>query len=555
MKVQFPYNPILIDKIKNIPGRSWSPTEKVWYFPDEYLSLAIQIISPHYPEIAASLRDYALQEETASELLLDIGSAASVEDLTTPEAKDFVESVTKRLQLPYELYPYQKLCVAFLEAVETKGALVADAMGLGKTIETLAWLSLYPDRRPVMVISPASVKRVWHREITKWLPNETAQLIKNGRDKFEPGKDFYIINYDLIWRMEDQIKGLKISTTVFDEVTAIKETKAKRSKAAKKIGKKSTYVLGLSGTPILNRPIEFFNFLNLVNPSVFSNYFKFGLRYGNPRSIKIKGGRQIWSFPGATNLQELRNLIKPLMLRRLKSQVLTQLPDKRREVLYLDLPSRFTKEYREGERNLIQQISEFKQNPDLQKTDLLATLARLRHMVGLGKVDTACDFIRTFAENKDKLVVFGHHHDVLDEIEVTLKKENIKFVRVDGSTRSEDRQERIDIFQKDPEYSIFLATTAMGMGVTLTAASNSLFLERQWSPAVEEQMEDRLHRIGQKRGVIAWYLQVENTIDERMERIVNEKRNILGQILDTKEEEILEKGVMEEILEDYKATS
>jgi len=95
----------------------------------------------------------------------------------------------------------------------------------------------------------------------------------------------------------------------------------------------------------------------------------------------------------------------------------------------------------------------------------------------------------------------------------------------------------------------------MGMGVTLTAASNSLFLERQWSPAVEEQMEDRLHRIGQKRGVIAWYLQVENTIDERMERIVNEKRNILGQILDTKEDEILERGVMEEILEDYKVTS
>ena len=424
-------------------------------------------------------------------------------------------------------------------------------MGLGKTVETLAWLSLYPKRRPVMIVAPASVKRNWYREIQKWLPDEPIQLINSSKDEFEADKNFYIINYDLIWRMEEKIYDLSISTTIFDEVTAIKESKAKRSKVAKQIGKDSKYVLGLSGTPILNRPIEFFNFLNLIKPDQFSNYFKFGLRYGNPKSINIKGGRKSWSFPGATNLQELRNLLKPIMIRRSKQQVLTELPDKRRETLYLDLPSKLTKEYRTTERDLIQQLKDFKQDPNLQKSDLLATLAALRHIVGHAKVENACEFIRTFVDSGDKLVVFGHHRDVLDAIETILKQENIKFVRADGSTKNEDRQERIDIFQNNPEYQIFLATTAMGMGVTLTAASNSLFVERQWSPAMEEQMEDRLHRIGQKRGVIAWYLQVENTVDERMEKIVREKRSILEQVLDANEEEILERSVVNEILETY----
>ena len=551
MKVQFPYNPILIDEIKSIPGRSWDPADKSWSFPDEYLGLAIQTIAPHYPEIAASLNEYALKEESTSPALLDISNAASVSDLTTVEANNLVERIRERLQLPHKLYPYQELCVAFLEAVEARGALVADAMGLGKTVETLAWLSLYPKRRPVMIVAPASVKRNWYREIQKWLPDEPIQLINSSKDEFEADKNFYIINYDLIWRMEEKIYDLSISTTIFDEVTAIKESKAKRSKVAKQIGKDSKYVLGLSGTPILNRPIEFFNFLNLIKPDQFSNYFKFGLRYGNPKSINIKGGRKSWSFPGATNLQELRNLLKPIMIRRSKQQVLTELPDKRRETLYLDLPSKLTKEYRTTERDLIQQLKDFKQDPNLQKSDLLATLAALRHIVGHAKVENACEFIRTFVDSGDKLVVFGHHRDVLDAIETILKQENIKFVRADGSTKNEDRQERIDIFQNNPEYQIFLATTAMGMGVTLTAASNSLFVERQWSPAMEEQMEDRLHRIGQKRGVIAWYLQVENTVDERMEKIVREKRSILEQVLDANEEEILERSVVNEILETY----
>ena len=301
----------------------------------------------------------------------------------------------------------------------------------------------------------------------------------------------------------------------------------------------------------MNRPIEFFNFLNLIMPKQFSNYFKFGLRYGNPKSISIKGGRKVWSFPGATNLQELRNLLKPIMIRRSKQQVLTELPDKRREMLYLDLPAKFTKEYRATERILIQQLRAFKQDPNLQKADLLALLASLRHLVGLAKVENACEFIKTFADSGDKLVVFGHHHDVLDGIASILEQENIKFVRADGKTKSEDRQKRIDVFQNNPEYKIFLATTAMGMGVTLTAASNSLFVERQWSPAMEEQMEDRLHRIGQKRGVISWYLQVENTVDERMAKIVNEKRSVLEQILDASEDEILERSVINEILETY----
>ena len=555
MKLSFPYNPQLIEQIKTIPQRSWNPNDKTWEIPDEFLATAINYIRPHYPDVAQGLEDYALNAKSASPLLMELGESASTLDLTSPETKEIVEKVRNDLNLPYTLYPYQELCVAFMETAESKGILIADAMGLGKTIETIAWLSLHPELSSTVIVTPASVKLNWQRELQKWIPNSKVQVIKNGSDTFKDDQDFYIVNYDLIWRMEDKMLELDYKTLVLDEVTYIKEGKSKRTKMAKKLGKTAEKVIGLSGTPILNRPIEFFNFLNMTDSKLFSNLISFGTRYCGGKQISIPsrfGRRMIWNFNGATNLTELGTLLKPFTIRRLKSQVLTELPDKRREFLYLDLPKKFKTAYLANEKKLIWELSDVNAGASLQSTDILSLLGRLRHIIGQAKADVAKEYIQQFVNSGDKLLVFGHHHDVLDSLETYLSKEGINYVRADGSTNAENRDKAITKFQTDDKCLVFLATTAMGMGVTLTAASNALFIERQWSPGMEEQMEDRVHRIGQKRGVIVWYMQIEDTIDERMSKVVENKRGIITEILDESRGESIEgSSLVDEVLESY----
>ena len=554
MKLNFPYNPALIEKIKTIPTRTWLPDEKAWQVSDEFADRAIGYIGEYYPQIANGLATLAEQTRGASAVLLELGGSASISDLKSPDALANVEDIRNKLSLPYDLFPYQELCVAYMEEVykEGNGILIADEMGLGKTIEAIAWLSLHPEIRPVMVVCPASVKQNWYREIKKWIPDANVQLIRNGKDTFESGNDFYVINYDLIWRLKD-IDSVNIESIIFDEVTAIKESKAKRSKTSKRLGRKAKYVIGLSGTPIMNRPIEFYNFLNMIAPKEFNNWVYFGTRYCGGRQIRI-GNRQIWQFSGATNLNELGKRLKSLMLRRKKEQVLTELPAKRRQTMYLELPYKYRKEYIKKEKDLIWSLDALKSDRSLQVPDVLAKLGLLRHAIGMAKVEIANSYIKQVTESDNKLVVFAHHQDVLNKLEENVKNAKIKYVRADGSTPTEDRQKYIDRFQEDDNCKVFLASSAMGMGITLTAASNALFVERQWSPSLEEQMEDRIHRIGQDRGVLIQYMQVENTFDERMAKVINNKREIMSQVLDSGSESNkvdMEDSAIDEVLKSY----
>ena len=554
MKLNFPYNPALIEKIKTIPTRTWLPDEKAWQVSDEFADRAIGYIGEYYPQIANGLATLAEQTRGASAVLLELGGSASISDLKSPDALANVEDIRNKLSLPYDLFPYQELCVAYMEEVykEGNGILIADEMGLGKTIEAIAWLSLHPEIRPVMVVCPASVKQNWYREIKKWIPDANVQLIRNGKDTFESGNDFYVINYDLIWRLKD-IDSVNVESIIFDEVTAIKESKAKRSKTSKRLGRKAKYVIGLSGTPIMNRPIEFYNFLNMIAPKEFNNWVYFGTRYCGGRQIRI-GNRQIWQFSGATNLNELGKRLKSLMLRRKKEQVLTELPAKRRQTMYLELPYKYRKEYIKKEKDLIWSLDALKSDRSLQVPDVLAKLGLLRHAIGMAKVEIANSYIKQVTESDNKLVVFAHHQDVLNKLEENVKNAKIKYVRADGSTPTEDRQKYIDRFQEDDNCKVFLASSAMGMGITLTAASNALFVERQWSPSLEEQMEDRIHRIGQDRGVLIQYMQVENTFDERMAKVINNKREIMSQVLDSGSESNkvdMEDSAIDEVLKSY----
>ena len=534
MLIKFPYNKELIEEIKNIPGRTYSPAEKGWIIPDQFLIMAAEMIQPYYPFIADTVRDYSTiftPPATTTEMTM----ARDIDDLDTRSSKKAVKDIKDKLQIPYDLYPYQEIAVAFLEERDktSRGALVGDQPGLGKTIEALSWLSLSP-KRPVLVITQASIKRNWYREIEKWLPNSTIQILNQGKDTIDSDADFVIINYDLIWRkgIEEQLLKRKFPVVIYDEVTSIKEPSAKRTKTAKKLGRRAEFNIGLSGTPILNRPIEFYNILNLIDPKQFTSHFKFGMRYCNGFHNGFG-----YVFKGSSHINELREQIKPLMIRRLKEDVLTELPAKSRRTIYIDMPGKYYQEYIAAENNLVETLQGLPSGKVSQEYEdsrmwVLSKLNYLRHIVGLSKAEEAEEIIKNFVDAGEKLVVFAHHHDVMDLMDEYLTKDKVNHVKVDGRTELTNRQTAIDTFQNDPKCMVFLASTAMGMGVTLTAASNALFVERQWTPGIEEQMEDRLHRIGQTNGVLIHYMQVEHSLDEKMDRLVENKRAVLNEVLD-----------------------
>ena len=557
MLVQFPYNKELIDEIKSIPGRKYRPNDRGWDIPEAFLPTAAEMIRPHYPNIADTISDYFTLTSDGP-TLEDMSTAKVEEDLSESDSLKILEDVRERLNTPSPLYSYQELAVAFLEArIGTRGALIGDQPGLGKTIEALAFCSLHPQVNPILVVTQASIKRNWYREVEKWLPGTSIQIIDQGKDKVASDADVVIVNYDLIWRanIEKQLLARKFQIVIFDEVTYLKERSAKRTKAARKLGKAAEFTIGLSGTPILNRPIEFYTFLNMISPKQFSSQFQFGMRYCNGYHNGFG-----YTFKGASRVSELRQLIHPLMIRRRKDEVLTELPEKSRQNIYIDMPGSYFQNYRAAELDLVQSLKSL--SPDAEENDdasqeyenkrmwLLSKLNFLRHLVGLAKAEAAEEIITNFVDSGEKLVVFGHHHDVMDAMDTYLTKKKIGHVKVDGRTPNQDRQALIDRFQEEDDCMVFLASTAMGMGVTLTAASNALFVERQWTPGMEEQMEDRIHRIGQNRGVFIHYMQVENSIDAKMAKLVEYKRDVLAAVLDGEKQRDRGESIINELLSD-----
>lgn len=556
MLVQFPYNKELIDEIKSIPGRKYRPNDRGWDIPEAFLPTAAEMIRPHYPNIADTISDYfTLTSDEPT--LTDMSAATAKEDLVEVDSLKLLEDVRERLNTPFPLYSYQELAVAFLEArIGTRGALIGDQPGLGKTIEALAFCSLHPQVSPILVVTLASLKRNWYREVEKWLPGISIQIIDQGKDLVDSDADVVIINYDLIWRakIEKQLLARKFQIVIFDEITYLKERSAKRTKAARKLGKAAEFTIGLSGTPILNRPIEFYTFLNMISPKQFSSQFQFGMRYCNGYHNGFG-----YTFKGASRVSELRQLIHPLMIRRRKDEVLTELPEKSRQNIYIDMPGSYFQNYRAAELDLVQSLkslsadeeAEVSQEYEDKRMWLLSKLNFLRHLVGLAKADAAEEIITNFVDSGEKLVVFGHHHDVMDTINAYLTKKKIGHVTVDGRTPNQDRQALVDQFQEDENCMVFLASTAMGMGVTLTAASNALFVERQWTPGMEEQMEDRIHRIGQNRGVFIHYMQIENSIDAKMAKLVEYKRDVLAAVLDGERQRDRGESIINELLGEF----
>jgi len=482
----------------NLVGRMWNMERKVWVVPVTRSNLRY-------------LQDFGFDFTPAAAKLLE-----SKEE----EKKEVVIDETKI----EGLFSFQKEGVRFLEGRSGVG-IIADEMGLGKTIQAIGYLNLHEDSFPALIVCPATVKFVWIEEALKWLGiKKTDTYIFSSRKAHSLKKErkFYVINYDILKDWEEILMEIPFQTIIGDEIQYVSNSKALRTKSFVHIAKPVPHKVFLSGTPIKNYPSEFFTVLNLVAPSLFPNQWSYLHRYCDP---KYNGFG--WTFKGATNQDELREIVAPVMIRREKVNVLKDLPEKLKSLVRLECDAVEMEAYRDASEKFKEWVKE-----NIAKRGIQAQnqVERLKQLAYLAKRNSVLRWIRDFLSTGQKLVVFGIHINVLDDVEREFEGH---CVRIDGSTPAEERQKRINKFQHDPSTKLFIGQmVAAGVGITLTSASSVAFLELPWTNADLDQAGDRCHRIGQTQCVNIYYLIADDTIENKIIKLLDKKKEVLTKIID-----------------------
>jgi SWI/SNF-related matrix-associated actin-dependent regulator of chromatin subfamily A-like protein 1 len=419
-----------------------------------------------------------------------------------------------------ELAPFQWVAVRY--ALEQRRTFLSDEQGLGKTVEALAALEA-DGAFPAVVVCPASMKLTWSREAARWLPHRS-QVVLSGREP-EPvnDADITILNYDIVQGRLAELVASGPRALVADESHYCKNPQAKRTRAVRRLADAvpaDGLRLALTGTPVMNHADELIAQLRVIG--------RLG-EFGSGASFS----RQ---FEGELSEERLHwHLRRHCFVRRLKSEVLPQLPAKRQVVVPVSLNNE--EEYRLAEDDVIAWLKS--QPLDLKELNAkiaatlraqrLAQLTALQRLAARGKLSAALTWIHDFLASGEPLVVFARHVEVQQAV-LARFPDALHLLGEDSVTA---RQASINSFQ-DPDgpQLIVCATRAAAQGITLTRASNVCFLELEWTPAIHDQAEDRCHRIGQRDAVTAWYLLAADTIDETMARLIQRKREIVDAVTD-----------------------
>lgn len=452
-----------------------------------------------------------------------------------------------------KLFPHQEQGIEFLK--KTKRAILADEMGLGKTRQAIIAAGDESGQFAVLIVCPASLKINWEREVKMIYPDTEIHTVQSGPEETLPEAKWIVINYDMLPKYKAQILMLaasgKIGTAIVDEAHYIKGKKTIRATTTLDIVLGVERVYLLTGTPIMNRPIELFNLLKAIKHPLGRARTVFSKRYCGAylKTIIKKNGQVIRFFDegGATHLEELREFTKGHILRRLKKDVLN-LPEKIISVQITDLTREARKEY---DTAFDAYVAWIENNPEAEKN--LENIMDARHLVELTKLKQVCSRakierivadIRNAVDQGQKVIVFSQFTGTImalrDELAQSKRgtryddaKTPILAVTLTGQDDMHARQKSVDAFQNHDDTKVFIANIkAGGVGITLTAASIVMFADMEWSPELHSQAEDRAHRIGQEGTVNVYYYIAGETIEEDIVDILERKRAIIKELMD-----------------------
>ncbi|XP_067682892.1 DNA annealing helicase and endonuclease ZRANB3-like [Haliotis asinina] len=455
--------------------------------------------------------------------------------------KDQDDYVLSRLprRLVERLMPFQKEGVKF--AVEKHGrCLIADEMGLGKTLQAISVAYYYRSEWPLLIIVPSSLRFCWIEELEKWLPDihpNDINLIRGGTDASGiASSQVSIVTYGLLSKqtssiVREALTNQHFKVIVCDESHYIKNTRTASSKAVVPLIKAACRRILLSGTPALAKPVELFPQIDALKPGAFGSWWQFTARYCDARMEWI-GRQKMRKVDGASNLEELQEkLSKSVMIRREKSEVLQQLPPKQRQKVLFELKDSSQKKeimnLFEELRPMLQRNTNVtslsldaatQESEDISGESLhrLSLITKLYRLSGEAKIGPVKEYLEMLCDNSSlKFLIFAYHHVMMNGIQQTLWDKKIKFIRIDGSVKPDERLMYVQQFQSDPDTKVaILSILAAGVGLTLTAAKLVVFAEMYWTPGVMVQCEDRAHRIGQTASLPVHYLVAKGTMDE-----------------------------------------
>jgi len=494
---------------------------KRWVFSD---SIFIPVLAEKFPgiNIEPGVHETVKKEQVwNNEKLI---REAHIDDIRAKKDTTFSIKGLKK-----EIYPYQKVGVEFLVASGGK-AIIADPPGLGKSAQALAYIKYMGFKRS-LVVCPASVKFSWENEVKKWT-SLSCVLIDSKTDlsKIDSDTNIWIINYDILKKHYAQLSKIRFDCIVGDEVQLIKSPQAIRTKAFRQISRDVGSIVLLSGTPLLSRPSELFSLLNIVDQKTWNNWYDFARRY-----CAMKQTRWGMDTSGASNTEELHARIRRYFIRRDKTEVLKELPPK----TFINVPVQLDKDTRKKYDSAANDLAVYLRQNGVQSGEIAKTMAAeklaqlnvLRQLSSAGKVDTAIELIESVLEAGEKVLVFCSFNAPLNRLQEHFGN---KAVMINGKTPVEDRGEIVRVFQDDKTVPIFLGgIKSAGVGITLTAASNVMFLDYSWNPADHQQAQDRVHRPGQVASSVNIYqLEAIDTIDEDLKNILERKQGIFDQVID-----------------------
>jgi len=430
----------------------------------------------------------------------------------------------------YDIRPpmeHQKIAIEKLLA--NNKFILADDMGLGKTTSAVIG-ALECEAKKILIVCPASLKINWEREIKNY--SDRRVLIVEGR-KWGSTFDFYIINYDIIknYHSTDNSKdsddykllvNAGFDLAIVDEAHYISNATANRTRLLNDVLEQIPKVWLLTGTPMTSRPINYYNLLKIVESPLALNWQSYVRRYCAGYQFRV-GNRKVWNTNGASNLDELRERTKNLVLRRMKNEIL-DLPEKIVTPVFVELNSKMYDEELEE----FARITNDKKN-DETITVTLNRLMKIRQLISYEKIPYTCELIDKCLEQGKKVIILTNFTMTLDMLHEKYKKNS---VTLDGRMNKDKRQENVDRFQTDDKIKVFIGNIkAAGVGITLTAAEVVIMNDLSFVPADHSQGEDRAYRYGQKNSVLVYYPVFENTIEKIIYNILQKKKNVIDQVM------------------------
>ena len=515
---------------KLIP-RAWygdKPDEAIVSDNDENVK-HLKWITEHYP--LTILSKSVWNRKTAS-LIVKKQRVPKIEKL---------EKATPSNQFRGTLLDFQREGLDFL--LKSSGnALLADEMGLGKTVQTLAYLSKEKNAFPALIVAPLVTLTHWQREIEKFLKKKskngkinskaspTSTMIRIGKSSDIGNYDFYIINYELLHKRADDLAKLPIRSIVCDEVQHLRSKTTQKYAAVKKLAAKESvkYRVGLSGTPIYNRGSEIWPIVDILKPGLLGNFKEFCEYFC---WVDEKGKAIVLDNKRDTLRKQLTTHV---MLRRKKSDVLKDLKDKVRYQEVIASDERFYKAELDKIWKKLEEEQSYAETAFDKSASYHRAIESERQAAGLAKLKHVVEFVNEVMETEESIVVFCHHKAIHTLLHESLEEHNPSSI-IGGQTLT-TRDNEIDRFQKGQTRLMIAGLRAGNVGINLTKARYVIFAELDWSPAIHRQAEDRLHRIGQKNKVFAYYLVGKGTLDEHVADILVDKAYEIDTILDAKTE-------------------